>query len=346
MANSDGSEKLSLQELQDKINKIPRITIGHIPTPLDACPNLTRALGGPKIFLKRDDCTGLAFGGNKTRQLEFIMADVINSGADIVVAGAASQSNLCRQTAAAACKLGLKTSLVLLSGIKGSLKQGNLLLDYLLDAEIEIVDSRDFGIVPELLKKKEVELRNRGFNPYVFDPFKESTFLAAVAYVNAFIELDEQMKYLGIKADYLYLSGLNITPAGLALAAKALNSDIKIIGISPAKLPEPRPVDIARIANKTAELLELDIKLSPKEIINYEDYVGEEYGVPTKKGIEALKLVAHEEGIMLDPVYTSKAMACLIDHIKEGKIKENETVIFLHTGGTPALFSYPEVLDS
>jgi D-cysteine desulfhydrase family pyridoxal phosphate-dependent enzyme len=345
MVNSVEPEKLSLQELQDKINKIPRITIGHIPTPLDACPNLTRALGGPKIFMKRDDCTGLAFGGNKTRQLEFIMADVINSGADIVVAGAASQSNLCRQTAAAARKLGLKASLVLLSGIKGSLKQGNLLLDYMLDAEIEIVESKDFGIVPELLKKKEAELRSRGLNPYVFDPFKESTFLAAVAYVNAFIELDEQMKSLGIKADYLYLSGLNITPAGLALAAKALNSDIKIIGISPAKLPESRPVDIARIANKTAELLNLDTRISPEEIKNYEDYVGKEYGVPTKKGIEALKLVSREEGIMLDPVYTSKAMACLIDHIKEGKVKENETVIFLHTGGTPALFSYPEVLD-
>jgi L-cysteate sulfo-lyase len=346
MANSDESEKISPKELQDKINKIPRIMIGHIPTPLDACPNLTRALGGPKIFMKRDDCTGLAFGGNKTRQLEFIMADVINSGADIVVAGAASQSNLCRQTAAAARKLGLNASLVLLSGVKGSVKQGNLLLDHLLDAEIEIIDSKDFELVPQLLKKKEEELRKRGFKPYVFDPFKESTFLAAVAYVNAFIELYEQMKSLGIKAEYLYLSGLNITPAGLALAAKALNSEIKIIGISPAKLPEPRPMDIARIANKTAELLELDIKLSPKEIINYEDYVGKEYGVPTRKGIEALKLVAHEEGIVLDPVYTSKAMACLIDHIKEGKIKENETVIFLHTGGTPALFSYPEVLDS
>lgn len=344
MSNVSENPGMSVQELQDKINKIPRVSIAHIPTPLDACPNLTRTLGGPKIFMKRDDCTGLAFGGNKTRQLEFIMADAINSGAEVVVAGAATQSNLCRQTAAAARKLGFKTSLVLLSGVKGAMRQGNLLLDYLMDAEVEIVEGKDFSLVPELLKEKETRLKARGLNPYVFDPFKESTYLAAVAYVNAFIELIEQLESIGIKADYLYLSGFNITPAGLALAAKALSSDIKIVGISPAKASEPRPVDIARIANKTAELLELDVTLSPDEIINIEDYVGVEYGVPTQKGIEAIKLIALQEGVLLDPVYTSKAMACLIDHIKQGKIKQEETVVFLHTGGTPALFAYAEEL--
>lgn len=337
--------KASIEKLQKEIDKLPRIALAHLPTPLEECPNLSRALAGPKILMKRDDCTGLAFGGNKTRQLEFIMADALKTGANAVVVGAASQSNLCRQTAAAARKLGLKASLVLLSGVKGALKQGNLLLDYLLDAEVEIKEGRDFALIPDLLKEKAAQLRARGLKPYVFDPFKESTYLAAVAYVNAFIELLKQMEDRGMEADYLYLSAFNITPAGLALAAKTLNSRIKIVGISPAKAPEPRSIDISRIANKAAELLKLEVRLSPEEILNFENYVGEEYGVPTSKGIEAIKLVARKEAILLDPVYTGKAMACLIDHIREGKIKKEETVIFLHTGGTPALFSYAEELD-
>jgi D-cysteine desulfhydrase family pyridoxal phosphate-dependent enzyme len=341
-----GTKILPPEILQFRIDELPRMQIAHLPTPLEFCPRLTETLGGPEIWMKREDCTGLAFGGNKTRQLEFVLAEAMEQGADTIVIGAGSQSNWCRQTAAAASKLGLKAVLILMHGVKGHALQGNLLLDHLLGANVTIVEGEDLQKLPPLLRKKTDELKQEGRNPYLMDPFGLPTLsLSAVSYVNAVIEIDAQFRRLGKQADYIYVSGANITPAGMALGVKALGLKSKLIGITPIRLDEDRSTDIARIANATAERLRLDISLQPEEIQNDDNYVGERYGVVTDECLEALKLTARTEGIILDPVYTGKAMAALIDHIRRGRIGKNEVVIFLHTGGTPALFAYAEDLQ-
>ena len=343
---SNDNQVISRAALQSRIDKLARVQIAHLPTPLEFCPRLTKVLGGPQIWIKRDDCTGLAFGGNKTRQLEFIFAEARQQGADTIVIGAASQSNWCRQTAAAACKFGMQAVLILKHGVKGAALQGNLLLDHLLGAEITIVEGEDLQQLPPLLAERTEALRRQGRKPYLMNPFGLPTLsLAAVGYVNAFLELDGQIAQHGMEADYIYLSGANITPAGLALGAKALGRKTQVVGITPIRWDEDRSTDIARIANAAAKRLELDVALRPEEIHNEDAYVGERYGIMTFECRQALKLVAETEGIILDPVYSSKAMAGLIDHIRRKRISENEVVVFLHTGGTPALFAYAEDLQ-
>lgn len=340
------SHILSRGALQSSIDELGRIQIAHLPTPLEFCPRLTEALGGPEIWIKRDDCTGLAFGGNKTRQLEFVFAEARQLEADTIVIGAGSQSNWCRQTAAVACKLGMKAVLILVHGVKGAALQGNLLIDHLLGADVTIVAGEDLKQLPPLLEEKVETLKREGHKPYLMNPFGLPTLsLSAVGYVNAFIELDAQLEAQGKEADYIYLSGANITPAGMALGVKALGRKTKVIGITPIRWDEDRSTEIAGIANATAQRLGLNITFQPEEIYNEDGYVGDRYGVMTPEGREALKLVAKTEAIILDPVYTSKAMAGLIDHIRQGRIAKNEVVVFLHTGGTPALFAYAEDLE-
>jgi len=340
------SHRLTPQTLQAQIDELARIRIAHLPTPLEFCPRLTQALKGPEIWIKRDDCTGLALGGNKTRQLEFVFAEALQQGADTIVIGAGSQSNWCRQTAAAAAKLGLKSVLVLAHGVKGAALQGNLLIDHLLGADITIVSGEDLQQLPPLLEEKTRALARQGHKPYLMNPFGLPTLsLSAVSYVNAFLEIDAQLREQEKEADFIYLSGANITPAGLALGAKALGRKTRVVGITPIRWEEDRSTDIARIATATAQRLGLDITLGPEEIHNTDAYVGDRYGVMTPECREALKLVARTEGIILDPVYTAKAMAGLIDHIRQRRIGKNETVVFLHTGGMPALFAYADDLE-
>jgi L-cysteate sulfo-lyase len=199
MTMKKDNQILSREALQSRVDKLARLPIAHLPTPLEFCPRLTEALGGPQIWIKRDDCTGLAFGGNKTRQLEFIFAEARQQGADTIVVGAGSQSNWCRQTAAAACKLGMQTVLILKHGVKGAALQGNLLLDHILGAEVTIVEGEDLQQLPPLLQKKTDALKRQGRKPYLMNPFGLPTLsLAAVGYVNAFLELDVQLQQQGL----------------------------------------------------------------------------------------------------------------------------------------------------
>ncbi|MBI3962774.1 MAG: D-cysteine desulfhydrase family protein [Deinococcus sp.] len=336
---------LTRSALRERVALRPRIPLAHLPTPLDEALNLSRALG-PRILIKRDDATGLAFGGNKTRQLEFLMADARAQGADTIVACAATQSNFCRQTTAAARKLGMDVALLLSRGVKGTTLQGNLLLDHLMGAAIEFVDFWSIDQFLEAMEAKAEALRRQGKKPYVMDMWRQLTPIAAVAYVDCFLELADQLDQRGIAADYLYLSGANITPAGLALAAKATGSQIQVVGVTPMRWEEDRPTDIARIANATAQLLGIDTRLTPQEIKNLEGYIGQGYGMVSEQGAEAIKLVARTEGLFLDPVYSSKGMAGLIDQIRQGHIRPDQTVVFLHTGGTPALFAYHQELTA
>src|SRR5688572_4782900 len=250
--------------LQARIDAQPRVRLAHLPTPLERCPRLSAALGGPPIWIKRDDLTGLAFGGNKTRQLEFVFADILAQGADTVVAGAYTQSNWCRQMTAAARKLGLEVALVLLHGEKGPVLQGNLLLDRLMGADVTVVDLDSMERLAPLLDAKAQELARAGRRPYVVAPFGvEKLVLGALGYVNAALELDRQLDEAGIDPDYLYLCGANMTPGGLALGLKALGRRAKLVNIAPIRWSEARAVDIARIADGTARRLELDVRVTP-----------------------------------------------------------------------------------
>lgn len=332
---------LTRQELIKRISRVPQVSLGHFPTPLEPCPRLSETLGGPQIFMKREDCSGLAFGGNKVRQLTFTLGEGVSQGADTIVHGAASQSNHCRQTAAACSKLNLKCYLRLARDHK-SVVQGNVLLDYLSGADVEFVDV-PFGPKLENLKIELAEkLKNDGLKPYVVTS-PRSTALAAVAFTWCVAEIHAQQIELGIDADWIYTSSVGGTQAGLVLGTKSLDMKLKPYACAPVHW-EGKIDRIRDAANSAASILDLDIMVNDEEIINTDDYIGEAYGYLTPEGISALKLVARTEGIILDPVYTSKAMACLIDHIKEGRFKPSDVVIFLHTGGTPALFAYQEEL--
>ncbi len=330
-------------DLLQRIARVPQVNIGHFPTPLEECPRLSEKLGGPRIFMKREDCSGLAFGGNKVRQLTFTIGEGVDQGADTIVHGAASQSNHCRQTAAACSKLGLGCYLRLARDHK-SVVQGNVLLDYLAGADVEFVDV-PFG--PELEKfkvKLAEELKASGLKPYVVTS-PRSTALAAVAFSWCITEIHQQQAELGIDADWIYTSSVGGTQAGLVLGTKALGMKLKPYACAPVHW-EGKIDRIRDAANTASRILELDTQVSDEDIINTDDYIGNAYGYLTPECVSALKLVANTEGIILDPVYTSKAMACLIDHIIEGRFDSNDVVIFLHTGGTPALFAYHQELSS
>jgi D-cysteine desulfhydrase family pyridoxal phosphate-dependent enzyme len=336
---------LTRAALQARIDALPRVRLAHLPTPLDHCPRLAEALGGPDIWIKRDDLTGLAFGGNKTRQLEFLFADIQAKGGDTVIAGAYTQSNWCRQITGAARRLGLDVALVLLHGEKGPALQGNLLLDRLMGADVTVVDLDSMERLTPLLEAKAAALERAGRKPYVVRPFGlDRLVLGAAGYVNGALELDAQLEAAGIAPDFLYLCGANMTPAGLALGLKALGRTTRLINVAPIVWSEPRGTDIARIAGAAAARLDLDLCITPADIDNHDDYIGERYGVMTEGGREAMRLVAGAEGIILDPVYSAKAMAGLIDHVRTGRIGKQHTVVFLHTGGTPALFAYADDL--
>ena len=333
------------ERLQERIRALPRVRLAHLPTPLEPCPRLSRALGGPEILVKRDDLTGLAFGGNKTRQLEFLLADLADTEADVIVAGAYTQSNWCRQITAAARKLGRDVSLVLLHGRKGPLRQGNLLLDDLMGADIRVSEVDDMQRLPPLLEARAAELRAAGRRPYLVDPFDlEVLARSALGYVEAALELDAQLDAAGTDADHVYVAGANMTPAGLLLGLRALGRKARVVGIAPIEWDEDRRVDIARIASAAARLLGLDLAFGPEEVISHGDYIGEGYGVLSAAARDAFLLAARSEGLILDPVYTGKAMAGLCDHVRRGLVGRGETVVFVHTGGNPAVFAYAEDL--
>lgn len=339
MSNGQSITRTQLREL---IGELPRVELAHKPTPLEECPRFSEALDGPRILIKRDDCTGLAFGGNKARQLEFTLGEAIAQGADLIIHGAASQSNHCRQAAAAAAKLGLKTVLVLAHDAKSAPVQGNLLLDHILGAEVRLVEASGPGAeLNEIKKKVAEEYRAQGYHPFVIAPPTSET-LGAVAYADCLLEMCDQLDERGIRTDYLAVSSAGATQSGLVLANKATAAELKIIGIAPIRWPYDTATAMAETANRVAEQLGLELTVEPEEVYNTDAYVGEAYGIVTQEGVEALRLMACTEGIILDPSYTAKALAGLIDLVRRGEIESDATVVFLHTGGTPALFAYAE----
>lgn len=337
---------LSAEELISRINKIPRISLAQLPTVLEFAPNISKELG-INLYIKRDDCTALAFGGNKTRHLEFIMAKTLSGDYDCILTGAASQSNFCRQAVAAANKLNLDSYLVLMHGVKGKLMQGNFLLYNILGANVDVVEGENLEDIPKHLDKKYEELMKEGRKPLlIYGGFgKEDTTLAGISYANAMAEIDKQMKNQNFVADHLFVTAANMTQAGCELGARVLNWSTRIQGISPVYWDMNIKEDIARICNQGAKMLGLNLEFNSNMINHDNNYVGEKYGLPTKDGIAAMNLLAKKEGLFLDPVYTSKGFAALIDYIKKGIIKKGENVVFIFTGGSPAVFAYNEELS-
>lgn len=336
-------------EVESLVERFDRISLAFLPVPLEYAKNLTSALQGPKIFFKRDDCTGLAFGGNKARKLEFVMAEALKQKADVVITSGGQQSNWARQTAAAAKKLGMEVILVL-EGDEPQVYQGNLLLDRILGCEIRFAKMTEadeegelFGRFPITGKVAE-EIREQGKTPYLAALGAENA-LGALGYINAMAELKEQLDCIGTRADYLVLAnGGGGTQAGVEVGVRLLDLNTKVIGVSVSRHRREKQDEVCEICNETLDLLRLHgYTFSPDEITVNMDYVGEGYAIPTKECVEAIKLIAGKEGIFLDPVYTGKAMAGLIDLIRKGKFRKEDNIIFIHTGGNTANFKYGDI---
>ncbi len=332
---------VSAAELWERLSRLPKVSLGTFPTPLEPLPRISEFLG-VQVFIKRDDLTGLAFGGNKTRHLEFSLGQAIHDGCDVVVNGAAVQSNYCRQTAAACAKLGLKCALVLrllpeVEAIKVE-PQGNLLLDYLFGADVRFVGpNEDLEAAKEEVAN---EYRAKGHKPFVI---RYPDLSGGFGYLLCLLELFEQCRQMGIEPTHIVHSSSTPTQVGFVVGTKALGLNWKVIGVAPFNR-DGIPQRIAEVSNLVAEKLGLPLRVTPQEINFTTEFAGEGYGLPTPEGIEAMKLMAQLEGIVLDPVYTSKAFAAVIAMARDGRLTSKDTVIFIHTGGTPALFAYQTVL--
>ena len=330
--------------LEAAIAELPRVPLASVrPTPLEAMPRLAAHIGSPALYIKRDDLTGLAFGGNKTRMFEFALADAIATGADTIVSGAAVQSNYCRQLAAACAKLDLELHLILrpVREIDRTQSQGNNLLQRLLGAHITMIDDGVNIIQKEAIQAKCDELTAQGKK--VYWPRRNDTIdLDAIAYVEAGLEIARQCQAQGIAPEYLYVAALDTTQAGVALALAYLETPIKVRGFCPVPDQRDRHQDIANIANQAAHRLRLDTTLSAADIDNDDSFIGDGYGIPSPAGLDALRALARCEGILCDPVYTSKALAALCAHARAGRL--DGEAIFLHTGGAPVLFAYADAV--
>jgi D-cysteine desulfhydrase family pyridoxal phosphate-dependent enzyme len=347
----------NIEDIKEKVAKFPRVSLIHLPTPFRKLDNLTAYLGGPAIYIKRDDLTGLAFGGNKSRKLEYIISDMLAKQADTVVTWASLQSNWCMQTAAAARKFGIRPVLVLFKTYDlDPGYDGNLLLDYILDADIRMIEAQKGKVVKaeqalEILNGIAGELRKKGRRPYVV-PVGGSAVngdldrpLGAVSYVGAYAEMLEQARGKRIEVDYVvHSTGSGGTQAGLLAGSGALTDSCRVVGISVSDEKESFSRLVRQIAEATVSALDLDISFSDEDVIVFDDYIREGYGAVSREVAEVIRLVFIKEGIVLDPVYTAKAMIGLIDLVSKGYFQKKDNVVFFHTGGTPALFPYRDKL--
>ncbi len=330
------------------LSRFPRLHFAHLPTPLEPLTRITELLEGPNIWIKRDDCTGLSTGGNKTRKLEFLMADAVAQGADTIITQGATQSNHARQTCAIASRLDFEAH-VLLEDRTGYHDEayaynGNVLLDQLHGATISIrpADS-DMNAEMEQLAQ---QLRDDGKKPYII-PGGGSNEIGALGYVNAALELNTQANDRSLRIDHLvHATGSQGTQAGLLLGMEAMNSGIPVYGVSVRAPKQQQEDNVYKLAQRTAEHMGLSPDLVARDkVVANSDYVGDGYGLPTDSMVEAVKMMARYEGILLDPVYSGKGFAGLVDLIRKGCFKRGENVVFLHTGGSVSLFAYPKIFD-
>lgn len=327
--------------------RYPRRFIAHLPTPLEKMERLSAELNGPEIWIKRDDCTGLSTGGNKTRKLEFLMAEAELAGADIVMTQGATQSNHARQTAAFAAKMGMACH-ILLEDRTGSNNEnynnnGNVLLDHLHGATTKKCDG-GLDMNAEMEKAAD-HMRAEGKKVYTI-PGGGSNPTGALGYVNCAFEMLGQFNDRGMKIDHIITAtGSAGTQAGLITGLKATNAQIPVLGIGVRAPKQAQEENVYKLACATADKLGCSGVVAREDVVANTDYVGEGYGIPTESGLEAIKMFAELESILLDPVYSAKGAAGFIDLIRKGHFKKGERVVFLHTGGSAALFGYDGAFD-
>ncbi|WP_432798624.1 D-cysteine desulfhydrase family protein [Poriferisphaera sp. WC338] len=333
--------------MKTKINELARVRFADLPTAVEPLVELSGALKGPDIWVKRDDQTGLAMGGNKTRKLEFLIAEAMRQGATCVITAGAAQSNHCRQTAAAATKAGLGCHLVLV-GSKPEKSNGNLLLDELLGATVHWCTREER---PSLMVSLEEELKAKGEKPYVI-PVGGSNEVGAIGYVVAMQELWGQLA--GMNDDWadgpthiVFATGSGGTQAGLVLGAKIVGYEGEMIGVNVSKGGGDGPSfeeQMSEIANRCAEMIGAEARTTADDFEVNQDYLGEGYGIVTDAERESISLLARLEGLLVCPVYSGRAMAGLLDMARKGRFKKGDRVLFWHTGGSPALFAYRDDL--
>lgn len=327
--------------------KFPRIRLAHLPTPLEPLPRLSAFLGGPEIWIKRDDCTGLSTGGNKTRKLEYLMAEAQERDADIVLTQGATQSNHARQTAAAAARLGLDCHLLLEDrtgyDFDNYKHNGNVLLDHLHGATMEH-RGPDLDMNAEMEAVAET-FRADGRNAYTI-PGGGSNPTGALGYVNCALELLNQFVSEDLKVDHIvHATGSAGTQAGLITGLRAMNAGIPLLGIG-VRAPKPRQEEnVFNLAVQTAEKLGCPGVVAREDVVANTDYVGPGYGIPADDTLEAIDLFAKYEAILLDPVYSGKGAAGLIDLVRKGHFNPGERIVFLHTGGAIGLTGYSHCFD-
>lgn len=333
------------KDLAIALARFPRVKLGHLPTPLEPMDRLSAQIGGPRIWVKRDDCTGLSSGGNKTRKLEYLMADAQRSGADTIITQGATQSNHARQTAAAAAKLGMACH-ILLEDRTGSddgayILNGNVLLDRLHGAPVsKRAGGTDMNAEMAALAETLLEA---GKVPYII-PGGGSNAIGALGYVNCARELADQAAEMGLSIDALvHATGSSGTQAGLVTGLAAIQSDIHLLGIGVRAPQEKQEQMVYDLAVKTAAHLDTGVSIARSAVRADCSYVGPGYGRPTDGMVAAIKLLARTEGLLFDPVYSGKGLDGLLSLMSKGYFDGMDNVVFLHTGGSAALFGYPEI---
>ena len=325
----------------------PRVQLAHLPTPLEILPRLSEELGGAEIWVKRDDCTGLATGGNKTRKLEFSMGEAQERGADTIITVGAVQSNHVRQTAAAACKLGMKCEVLLEHRVTNPTElyrtSGNVLLDRVFGANLrEYTAGTDFDAA---MGEVAGEIRSAGGVPYIV-PGGASNPVGALGYVGCGEELLKQCEEQDVHFDHIVTAtGSAGTHAGLAVGLRGSGSDLPILGIGVNAPQDAQEEKVYKLAVETAEFVERPGCVTRNDIIADCNYIGPGYGQPTDEMNEAVLLLARTEGLLFDPVYSGKALAGMIDYVRQGRFDSGQRIVFLHTGGAAALFAYADILN-
>ncbi len=331
---------MTRQELRAKLDALPRVRFAHLPTPLEDLTRLSEELGGPRILVKREDATGLAFGGNKARHYEFEMAHLKEAGYDAIVNIMDYHSNNARVTGAAANKSGFKYVLIL-KNAKGRTVQGNLLVDKILGADLHLLDEEESERAEEFADELGEQLRKEGFNPYIRQQHAYPKYVGSLAYLDCALELADQLDEMGIGQNVHFYGVAGRSTAGLILAATNLGLPWKATGVR-VTYDIGMQEYLYDVIDGAAKELGLPVGFVADDMAIMDQYIGEGYGIPTAAVIEAIHLLGRTEGLMIDPNYTGTVMSGLIDQIRQGAIDSDETIVFLHSGGLPAIFTFAD----
>ena len=338
--------QLRVRPLPRMLPDLLRVPLIRAPTPLAQAAGLAAAIGLAELTVKREDLSGFAMGGNKPRQLEAIVADALAVGADTLITTAAAQSNFCQTTASAAAHLGLNCVL-LLRGKADMPVQGNLLLDHVLGAEVEFLDTNDpyDAVIPVRLAAVAERVRARGGRPYIIHLPGRTGVLTAAAAASITVELREQFALLEGPPEALYVAvGSGLTAAGLILGLRHLGLPTRVIGISvQQRTPFLKPLIVER-ANAAAALLGIDTRICAADFDLDDGFIGAGYGIPSPASLDAIAAAGRHGGLVLDPVYSGKALAGLIEHSRRGRIAKDARAVFVHTGGTASLFAHADAV--